>query len=547
MPRGERLRFASALAAALLLGAALRLWNLAPQVLGGDELHAVRLAMSTPLGTILFRHTDFDHGRPLTALYRVLMDAGLVFEERTFRAPILAAGLLLLVLWPLATARAFGRGAAAAHALLLAVSPVLVLYSRIVRTYVPVALLAALALLAFWDWLCSGRRRSAWAWGAAALAAVWTHPLSAPFVLAPLAFALGERLLARRGRPLLASAKLGLGVAVALVVAHLPLWEGMLRLARTRASADRPDLGTLVGAFRMQAGSASAPFALVFAALCVVGAVRAWRRRPRLCAYLASVLVLHVACLWALGPKQADKVLVFQRYVLLGLPLVTGSAAVALGMPWASARGPRLAQALACLGCVTLALALGPLVDPDFREGSFAHHNRSVAFVEPHADESLPLPPAYAELEGPGALLEFPWNPQWNRSLAPLLYQRQHHREVVVAGRQVTAEHPRVRLRNAVPIDGDPLASFLGSRARWLVVHRDAPAEEARLRGAERAEETAASMRADGAALSRAMRERFGPPAHADEEVAIWDLDACRALAGAGGGPAAQRSGRIGR
>ena len=52
---------------------ALRLWNLPDQILGGDETHAIRAALSFPLSKILVTYQVTDNCIPLTAVYKLLM------------------------------------------------------------------------------------------------------------------------------------------------------------------------------------------------------------------------------------------------------------------------------------------------------------------------------------------------------------------------------------------------------------------------------------------------------------------------------------------
>ncbi|RIK95950.1 MAG: hypothetical protein DCC71_22860, partial [Proteobacteria bacterium] len=166
---------AAALALAIAAGIALRLGNLRAQVLGGDEVHALLAAAERPLGAILVTYQQADHSIPLTALYRLWIDAGGTLSESVLRAPVLLAGVALLAVLPLAARRAFGAAFAARYAWLLAIAPGLVLYARIVRSYAPMVLCACLAAIAAWRWLEGGRRRAALAYAALAALATWLH------------------------------------------------------------------------------------------------------------------------------------------------------------------------------------------------------------------------------------------------------------------------------------------------------------------------------------------------------------------------------------
>ena len=79
---------------AVVAGVALRFWNLADQVLGGDELHAVRAALSQPLPALLTTYQLADSCIPLTALDRWLLDHGVALDERLLRLPVLVNALI---------------------------------------------------------------------------------------------------------------------------------------------------------------------------------------------------------------------------------------------------------------------------------------------------------------------------------------------------------------------------------------------------------------------------------------------------------------------
>jgi hypothetical protein len=157
-PGGSRPRpWSAALAAAatllaLALGVTLRLWNLSGQILGGDELHAVRAALSQPLAAILTTYQLADSCIPLTALDRLLVDHGVALTEWVLRLPVLACGLAALVALPALAWRHLKPAARPLFCGLLAVSPLLVLYSRIARPYMPATLLSFTAVMAFDRW-----------------------------------------------------------------------------------------------------------------------------------------------------------------------------------------------------------------------------------------------------------------------------------------------------------------------------------------------------------------------------------------------------------
>src|SRR5205085_9235144 len=108
------------------------------------------------------------------------------------RLPVLLCGLAALLVLPFVVRGWVGRRAALLFAALLAVSPLLVLYSRIARSYLPLVLFGVGAVVAFEVWWRERSRRAGAAFVGLAAVAVWFHLGAAPLVAAPFPFALGE-------------------------------------------------------------------------------------------------------------------------------------------------------------------------------------------------------------------------------------------------------------------------------------------------------------------------------------------------------------------
>lgn len=536
-PGRRTLLFLLALLPPLLVGGALRLHNLEAQVLGGDELHAVRVAARQSASEILrFRETD--HCIPLTLLYHGVLEAGGTLTELRLRVPMLAAGLGLLVLAPLAARGALGPGVAVALAWLLAVSPPLVLYSRIVRPYAPVVLLGWAAVLAFLRWHERGGRGAALLYAGLGAATVYLHLGSAFFVGAPLLWA-GALALHRRSPAALrrvAAMGLALGAAVALLL--LPAGRSLWALAKAKAGGPLPGAEALARVLALQAGTGSWLVALAFWGLAAAGLALLWRRDRRLALLLAALAGAQALGLALLRPVHVDAPLVLSRYLLVALPAALVAVALALARV-AGGRGLRRATGgLAAAAFVALLLATGPFARPGFARGSFTHHNAFLGYdpgAEPLRTPSVPdFYRRLADESGRGAVVEAPWPPLWELSRSLLVYQRLHGREVLVLPYPGTAEDGRVRLRNFV--DREP-AAILRSRARYLVLHRDPMAEEARLRGGTlfdprgvraSARELIVPLRAVGGELASELRAAWGPPGYVDEAVRVWDLAAIR-------------------
>jgi hypothetical protein len=529
--------------AAAAAGAALRLYRLPEQLLTGDELHSVNGALSMGPGEILSTWTyhGADYCVPLTALYRLAMDAGLVMGEMHFRAPVLAASLLTICVLPRLLRARLGPGPSLLLAWLLAISPMLVLYGRIVRSYGPVALCAPTAVLAFDHWWRTGSRSAGGASALLAGVSVWLHLGAAPFVLAPFVFAALSSM--RKHRPAGREPERGLGgnplrrlllqlvaTAGAIALALAPAAASLVDLIGIHGRGHLPSPATWLDVVRLQAGTRSGWLAGLLVLAGLRGVWLLWRRDPDFIALAAVVTVGHVAGLVALAPNFLEALVVANRYVLVLLPL--GLAFVSVGLatppgrwtsPWLRATGAALPIAL--LGAL---FATGPFATDEFRWSSFTHAQPFVNFLG--APDHIPpeeVPRFYRELPpGSEPLVEAPWTNVGTHSFNA--YQQVHHRPLRVASLNKLHADPRIRLRNTLHARADALAR---SDARWVVVHLDLREEEehvttTELRHHERLERLPELWQVLGGAgkrLAARLREEWGPPVYSDERVRVWE------------------------
>jgi hypothetical protein len=545
----------------LAAGVALRFWNLGDQVLGGDELHAVRAALSQPLAALLTTYQLADSCIPLTALDRWLLDRGVALDEWLLRLPVLASGLAALVLLPLLVRRRLPPSAWPFFGALVATSPLLVLYSRIARSYMPATLLSFAAVMAFDRWwtparpsapasagdarAADARREAAAAVAYVVLAALamWFHLGTAPIVVAPLVFgavelALGGERGDRREWPWRRLAALGAaaaGLAAGCALFLVPAYPSLARLIAAKRQPQEVPAATWWGVLQLQAGARAGQRlpALLFWAAALAGLAALLHRRRRLGLYLLALVLAQLLGILALSPLGLARLQVLDRYLLPALPVVLLWVAAGLAHPWWPRQGRlgRAGQRLGAAGLVLAWLSAGPFADAGFRASSFMHHNDMVAFALPRATAppgGVPRP--YLALGGPpgSSIVELPWPPVWDFGRCFYVYQEVHGLRVRVAAAAAAPPAGSLRLRNRV--SPEP-AALLASGARYVVVHRDLALEEERLElpaGSPPPRRMPPPLAAELAAMGERTAARFaaawGPPAFADAAVTVWDL-----------------------
>jgi hypothetical protein len=537
--RGRRFWTVAALTAAFIAGAVLRGWNLPAQVLGGDELHGVRAAVALEPLAVLTGYSLRDYCLPLTALFSWLLGQGVPLSELELRLPSLLAGVAAVVVLPALLARRLGTATMLLYALLLAVSPALVVYSRMARSYMPLALVAPLAVAAFASWWERG------GWGRGSLAvllaalAMWLHLGAGPLLAGLVAFAVvdaGVSALraAEDGRRRLARA---VGFALALSVACglflLPAWPSLLRVLRVKRRALAISPTTVWEAMRLLAGTATPGLAIAFWLLAVAGLVLLLRRQRRQGVLIATVLASQAVGLVVMSPQGSNVPLVLARYLLVLLPFVLLLAAVALAAPWRAGRHGGWWAARAVSLAVPLALfALGPLPRRLERMSSFDQHNLYVDFPRtppPLAGDRLP--PIYRRLP-PGAVVEVPWSTVWNQGHAVPRYQEVHRHAVLVAGGADLPRHPRLRWRNEVRAEPE---SLLASRASAVVVHLRLPSEEDAMPAATADREARRELRRRADRVAERLQAAWGPADWSAGTLRGWDLRRLRRAHAAAG------------
>lgn len=505
----------------LLAGTVLRLWNLPDQILGGDEVHAVRAALNLPLSKILVTYQQTDNCIPLTAVYKLLMEWGVPVTEMTLRLPVLLCGLAALLALPAAVSDRVSPVAVSFYRWLVALSPALVLYSRIARSYMPMVLFAFGAVMAFEAWW----RTRSWRSGAVYLflgaLAVWFHLGAGPVVVAPFLFAAGDALVRREDlrRDLRDLVLLGLSLTAAFALFLVPALASLLAVIAGKSVKQAvPWSEVLPDVLQLQAGTGNEWVAAVFWLVALTGLALMIRKDRRLALFTLIVVAGHVAGLMILSPAGMANPIILGRYLLPVLPFV---------LLWASVALETLPPGMG--GVPLLLLVVGPLWDPVARQTSFLHHNDFVGFYRPYRKAPAEEVPAfYRRLKGE-TVLEFPWIFVWDSNRTFYVYQEIHGGRVIVSTPQRILFQPPLSLRNVVA--PEPQA-FCRSGARYVIVHRNVAREEDRLAPGGRISEFEVAqplrrlLRESAAALASRLQRDWGEPVYADRLIWAWDLSA---------------------
>lgn len=408
--------------AAVVVGTALRGFRLLDQVPVDDEWHSLHRLLASSYREIALDFGFVDHCIPLTLYLKLAADT-IGLNAWVLRAPSLLAGVALLGVAPAVMRPRLGAPAARRFAWLLAISPLLVLYSRFQRPYAIALLLSFLALHFCERWWSGGRPRHALGFAACGAVSAWFLPPSLPFVAAPLLL-LAATARSRLALPLAGFAGLG------LLLLGPPLWSHPQALLGKLGGA-RPDLASLGRAGLFLAGTPSAWLATGMLGLAAIGAWRARRRAPRWTAIALCASGLLAIGILASAPRYAWLGIVIARYALPLLPVALAFVALAI-TPDTAPRRPLAALLPAALIGLLLLSGGVPRTLLDTRHW---FPGRYVTAMEGTVPRAAQVPDLYRALGAapPGSLtlVESPWfYSLWN-SLLPFYEQVHRQRSLV--------------------------------------------------------------------------------------------------------------------
>ena len=534
-PRLLRPREWAILAGITLLAAWLRLDQIGAQLVADDEWHSLHAVRDQTLGWILTHFGANDYCVPLTA-FEWILSRTIGLSELGMRALPLAAGIAAVPVLALLLVRHVGPRSSLLFALLLAISPLEVFYSRQARPYEIVFVLPLVAVLAFERWWSGAGRRWGWLYLGCAVLSVWFHLVVAPFVLAPVGWALLPAV-ARRGRREQSEvAQLGVLAVFGIVLVIGPPFLGDSGSLGGRAFGRAKDLPDALQCFELLAGSFRPLCDFVFGLALLMGLLVLRHGVRSLAPWLVVSSLVQFALPLFARPAVLEDATVLVRYVLPVHGLVLLCAALGLARIDHLVRKelPRLPREVTALCLVALGYAFGPLPWIHRHPNNWTNHqmyqaNYSRSFPSAYARATLgktSVPPIYADLAEearPGQkLLEVPWF-QASTCMGYPYYQRVHglsylagfvtpESEPLPEG-ELRAHDPRFRFANFAHVAG--LDELRARGVRFVLFHRERPLSLI--------DEGHADLRHVEGWIAR-YQELVGKPRYEDAGLCVFDL-----------------------
>ncbi len=487
---------------AIVLGAFLRLYQLGGQIIGDDEWHAVAVAINSSFKYILthFNHED-NNCIPLTLYTKLLLET-VGLSEFGLHSLQLISGILSLIVFPLIIRSLFNGKVTIIFSWLLAISPLLVFYSRYARPYMIVVFLSFISVFSFYFWIQERRILYVVIYVILAVLASYFSLASSAFVTAPLAYTFILRMLGRRfavqhhGSELPQLKELIL-VAICLITGtsalFLPAIQSLQGITSTAGQGSfEPTL--IIGSINLFAGCSSYGGSLILTVLALYGAYNLFQRNRFLFGYVVAIFFLQVLFIAMANPRRVQEPAVFTRYFIVCLPLWILLISIALydlskrlnGYLMAKTKRAHIISNGCLAAALLLLLARGPLILIYKFQNNFTNHIDFQSDYTHHTIKALDArspdlyPSFYYDLKGETettAIIEYPYLIFWIGNNYHF-YQRFHGKEVKVGynnhsylSQSGSVMDKNIKFNNFINIEDKK--ALLNSNATYVIIHKN--------------------------------------------------------------------------
>ena len=316
--------FYSFLGLAVILGAFLRIYLLPDQIILDDEMHALHALANH---SYLFICTHFfpqNISTPLALIYKATGDM-IGLNEFTMRLPTLLTGIAIIIVLPLFLKGILNASSALICAYLLAISPILINYSRIARPYSIVVFLVMVSIFSFYRWLLENKTRWALTFVISSILSLYFHFLCAPAIFATGAFGLLKSIRKSnrtQGNPqilyiFIMGCVILIGISI-LVSAQFWSSSGVL-LGKT--GGGHISIATIKHGLVLMLGIGNNMLLYMVIAGILAGVVIVFKRNRGFALFLIFVIAFQALSIMIICPSKVQYGHIFARYNLWSVPL----------------------------------------------------------------------------------------------------------------------------------------------------------------------------------------------------------------------------------
>jgi hypothetical protein len=373
---------------AFLIGTYLRLYMISDQILLDDEWHGMGFAVDNSFGYIFLHFTRVGANSIPMNLYRLILLRTVGWSELLLRLPALVPGILSLVVFPVLVRKMVSNRATIIFVFLLAVSPLVIFYSRFSRPYSMYMFLSFISVLALYFWAVGEGRKFVVIYVITAVCAVYFHLFAFFIMIGPLVFIFLAKFVQNlfsvskekiRIAPALVHIFLA-GMVVVLMLSVLLLPALLQSLTTLRRNVDRMTVESFAGLAQMLSGTSNPVLVFLWLILLIIGLTAALRKSVVLGGIILTVFAISFLAMFFLSSIYIHSPIVISRYAITIYPL--SFMLIALGMDDFLRGVCLLVKGIYCKGlCNLIAAAFviflflaGPLGRTYTSPNNFAHH-----------------------------------------------------------------------------------------------------------------------------------------------------------------------------
>ncbi|MBF0100013.1 MAG: glycosyltransferase family 39 protein [Desulfobacterales bacterium] len=312
------------LSIAILIGFILRYYNLPYQILLDDEWHALDYVPGKSLFYLLTHWGLSANSIPMNIyLYCLLHTIG--WSELVLRFLPLVFGMLCVIIFPFFGKKIAGNRVAIFFALLLAISPFLIFYSRESRAYGATSFLVFFSIISLYFWIISGRSRYAVAYVFSGALSVYFHLFALVGVLSPFGFIIpywlssdnrkNEKIHIKLAHIIIVLLSVFILISVllgtALVLSPFPMVK----------SEDYASIESFIGVLSLLSGVANPFYIALFMCMLIWGFVLLCKRRILLSGMLFFVVLFYVLSIISVKHDSINMSLEIARFSICIFPI----------------------------------------------------------------------------------------------------------------------------------------------------------------------------------------------------------------------------------
>lgn len=366
------------IAAATVFGAVLRIYQVTNQILTGDEWHAIITAINWDAAEILTDFGSGGHSIPVALYYEFLIST-IGLSELTLYLPFLFSGIILIFAIPMAVKGMTDSSVSVTIvAWLLAISPVLIFYSRFARPYGIVVLLGFCAVTFFYKWWQCKKTVYAAGYAFTGWLAIYFHIIAIPFILGPFAYFFICSLFSNhRWMVIKQLFKVGMGTALLLCLTlALPIANSLDSLT-VKTGYSEIELATVLKAFRLLiCGTDNIFVSIVVLIFLSIGVYHLFTRSANgpFFGYLSFLSMLQVLFVVISKPLAVNGPHIFARYIIIILPLLLLVLATGIDAVCSCFKKNRIHQAIVMIAVFAMLFFKGPIPSSIFGYSNMANN-----------------------------------------------------------------------------------------------------------------------------------------------------------------------------